>query len=48
MVDLKDTCVHPQTHKPYIISGKGGVNNSPEGHAVSGANPHFKIALNVI
>ncbi|KAK6540580.1 hypothetical protein TWF694_009370 [Orbilia ellipsospora] len=30
MVALKDTCVDPQTGKPYILSAKGGKNNSPE------------------
>ncbi|KAG0651310.1 hypothetical protein D0Z07_2138 [Hyphodiscus hymeniophilus] len=33
IVDLKDTCVHLQTHKPYITTGKGGVNNIPKAHA---------------
>ncbi|KFY59675.1 hypothetical protein V496_05580 [Pseudogymnoascus sp. VKM F-4515 (FW-2607)] len=33
VVALKDTCVHPETNKPYIILGKGGINNSPEKHS---------------
>lgn len=35
MLALKDTCVHPQTNKPYMKSYGGGKNNSPEGAAVS-------------
>ncbi|KPM38438.1 hypothetical protein AK830_g8132 [Neonectria ditissima] len=28
---LKRRCVHPTTRIPYIVSLKGGVDNSPEG-----------------
>ncbi|KAH6622986.1 hypothetical protein F5144DRAFT_582058 [Chaetomium tenue] len=28
---LKDTCVHPTTKQPYILSLKSGKDNSPEG-----------------
>ncbi|EKG17969.1 Dimeric alpha-beta barrel [Macrophomina phaseolina MS6] len=31
MLALKDTCIHPTTQKPYIKSGIGGRDNSPEG-----------------
>lgn len=31
---LKDTCLHPETQKPYILASKGGINNSPEGREV--------------
>jgi hypothetical protein len=34
MLALKDTCMHPQSQKPYIKSYGGGKNNSPEGAAV--------------
>ncbi|KAJ9219107.1 hypothetical protein DTO271D3_5742 [Paecilomyces variotii] len=27
---LKDQCIHPSTQKPYILSLKGGTDNSPE------------------
>ncbi|KAH0144988.1 hypothetical protein KCU67_g12838, partial [Aureobasidium melanogenum] len=33
MLGLKDTCLHPQTNKPYLKSYGGGSNNSPEGAA---------------
>ncbi|KAK6359320.1 hypothetical protein TWF696_000481 [Orbilia brochopaga] len=29
-MNLKDACIHPETGKPYIISVKGGLDNSPE------------------
>ncbi|KAJ6260154.1 hypothetical protein Dda_4377 [Drechslerella dactyloides] len=29
-IKLKDKCIHPETGKPYIISVKGGLDNSPE------------------
>ncbi|THV83135.1 hypothetical protein D6D29_04127 [Aureobasidium pullulans] len=35
MVGLKNTCIHPETQKPYMKSYGGGKNNSPEGAAVS-------------
>ena len=38
MIGLKNTCVHPQTQKPYMRSYGGGKNNSPEGAAVSPSN----------
>ncbi|KAF5008541.1 hypothetical protein FDECE_5197 [Fusarium decemcellulare] len=28
---LKDNCLHPTTNTPYIVSLKGGKDNSPEG-----------------
>ncbi|KAK6839162.1 hypothetical protein PG990_010788 [Apiospora arundinis] len=31
MCSLKETCVHPQSNKPYITSLTGGKDNSPEG-----------------
>ena len=31
MLALKDTCLHPTTQKPYVVSASGGVDNSPEG-----------------
>ncbi|KAF2741020.1 hypothetical protein EJ04DRAFT_454396, partial [Polyplosphaeria fusca] len=31
MLALRDTCVHPATQKRYIISSRGGRNNSVEG-----------------
>ncbi|TPX14702.1 uncharacterized protein E0L32_005097 [Thyridium curvatum] len=31
MLALKDRCLHPQTNKPYVKSGIGGKDNSPEG-----------------
>lgn len=34
MMNLKDTCIHPTTKKPYIKSFKGGKDNSPEGKQV--------------
>lgn len=35
MLALKDSCVHPETKKPYVKSGIGGKDNSPEGYQVS-------------
>lgn len=35
MLALKDNCIHPETKKTYIKTGKGGKDNSPEGHQVS-------------
>ncbi|EOO03409.1 putative stress responsive a b barrel domain protein [Phaeoacremonium minimum UCRPA7] len=31
MLELKDKCLHPETNKPYLKMGIGGINNSPEG-----------------
>ncbi|KAL9942345.1 hypothetical protein D7B24_000285 [Verticillium nonalfalfae] len=31
MLQLKDNCVHPTSGTPYIVSAKGGKDNSPEG-----------------
>ncbi|KIV83049.1 hypothetical protein PV11_05109 [Exophiala sideris] len=31
MLSLRDTCLHPSTNEPYIVSSSGGVDNSPEG-----------------
>lgn len=35
MLALKDNCVHPETKQPYVKTGKGGKDNSPEGRQVS-------------
>ncbi|KAJ0116875.1 hypothetical protein J7T55_010026 [Diaporthe amygdali] len=32
MLALKDKCVHPESKQPYLKTGKGGKDNSPEGH----------------
>lgn len=37
MLNLKDSCIHPTTNEPYILSASGGVDNSPEGAQVSHA-----------
>ncbi|EWC47623.1 hypothetical protein DRE_03243 [Drechslerella stenobrocha 248] len=29
-IKLKETCIHPDSGKPYILSVKGGIDNSPE------------------
>lgn len=34
MLALKDNCIHPETKKPYIKTGQGGKDNSPEGKQV--------------
>lgn len=34
MLALKDNCIHPETKQPYIKTGKGGKDNSPEGQQV--------------
>ncbi|KAA8645770.1 hypothetical protein EYZ11_005158 [Aspergillus tanneri] len=31
MLNLKNTCLHPVSNKPYIRSSSGGVDNSKEG-----------------
>ncbi|KAK7057508.1 stress responsive A/B barrel domain-containing protein [Favolaschia claudopus] len=31
LLALKDSCVHPESKKPYIKSVTGGKDNSPEG-----------------
>lgn len=35
MLALKDNCIHPETKQPYVKTGKGGKDNSPEGKQVS-------------
>lgn len=35
MLALKDNCIHPETKQPYVKTGKGGKDNSPEGRQVS-------------
>ncbi|KAF2738622.1 stress responsive A/B barrel domain protein [Polyplosphaeria fusca] len=30
MLGLKDRCIHERSNKTYILSAKGGTNNSPE------------------
>ncbi|KAF2114958.1 stress responsive A/B barrel domain-containing protein [Lophiotrema nucula] len=32
-IGLKDTCIHPTSKQPYLVSAKGGTDNSPEGIA---------------
>lgn len=34
MIALKENCVNPSTQKPYIVSLKGGRDNSVEGKQV--------------
>ncbi|KAG8157848.1 hypothetical protein KVR01_012510 [Diaporthe batatas] len=31
MLALKDNCIHPETKQPYVKTGTGGKDNSPEG-----------------
>ncbi|KIW41474.1 uncharacterized protein PV06_07029 [Exophiala oligosperma] len=31
MLGLKNTCIHPTSNTPYIVSSSGGADNSPEG-----------------
>ncbi|KAK5045694.1 hypothetical protein LTR84_009063 [Exophiala bonariae] len=31
MLGLKDTCIHPTSQQPYIVTSSGGIDNSPEG-----------------
>lgn len=31
---LKDTCIHPETKKPYVLSVKGGYDGNPVKHQV--------------
>ncbi|KAF2468652.1 stress responsive A/B barrel domain protein [Lindgomyces ingoldianus] len=31
MLALKESCIHPTTQKPYIMSASGGTDNSSEG-----------------
>jgi hypothetical protein len=38
MLALKDNCVHPETKQPYVKTGRGGKDNSPEGRQV-GSSP---------
>lgn len=35
ILELKDTCIHPTSQKPYIRSLSGGQDNSKEGLQVS-------------
>lgn len=35
MLALKDNCIHPETKQPYVKTGKGGKDNSPEGRQAS-------------
>ena len=35
MLALKDQCLHPTSKTPYVKSGVGGKQNSPEGKTVS-------------
>lgn len=43
MLGLKDTCIHPETNKPYLKSYGGGSNNSPEGAAVRAFNMRNRV-----
>ncbi|KAI9162774.1 dabb-domain-containing protein [Paramyrothecium foliicola] len=38
-LSLKDQCIHPTTQSPYILSLKGGKDNSPEGLQVLNSSP---------
>lgn len=40
MLALKDNCIHPESKKPYVKTGRGGKDNSPEGQQVSEAPGH--------
>jgi hypothetical protein len=40
-IDLKEQCIHPTSSKPYILSLKGGQDNSPEGLQVPRCNVHY-------
>ncbi|ROW07286.1 hypothetical protein VMCG_03953 [Cytospora schulzeri] len=31
MLALKDNCIHPESKQPYVKTGIGGKDNSPEG-----------------
>ncbi|KAF1989066.1 hypothetical protein K402DRAFT_391219 [Aulographum hederae CBS 113979] len=42
MLALKDKCLDPSTQKPYLKSGIGGINNSPEGQ--SGGSTHVFVS----
>lgn len=44
MLALKDTCVHPTSAKPYIVSFSGGRDHSPEGAQV-GVHPSEDISI---
>lgn len=35
MLNLSNTCRHPENGQQYVFNGMGGKNNSPEGHDVS-------------
>jgi TFIIF-interacting CTD phosphatase-like protein len=39
MLALGENCLHPTSNKRYVKSMAGGINNSPEGHAVLFAHP---------
>ena len=41
MLELKDQCLHPTSKTPYVKSGIGGKQNSPEGKTVS--SPLFSM-----
>jgi len=43
MVSLKETCMHPQSNKPYITSLSGGKDNSPEGLQVGVPYPSLGL-----
>lgn len=47
IVDLKETCLNPETKEPYILESKGGINNSPEGSNVSQSEPLSKLGLRI-
>ncbi|KAM0326623.1 hypothetical protein ACHAQA_006492 [Verticillium albo-atrum] len=42
MLKLKDICVNPKTQEPYILSMKGGKDNSPDGFQ-NGATHAFVV-----
>lgn len=39
-ISLKDTCIHPISKQPYIVSIIGGKDNSPEGLQVRWSRHH--------
>ncbi|KAF5875344.1 uncharacterized protein Bfra_003798 [Botrytis fragariae] len=41
MLSLSSLCIHPESHKPYILESSGGRDNSPEGHQVGGFSHGF-------
>jgi hypothetical protein len=44
MLDLKESCIHPQSGKPYIKSLTGGKDNSIEGKQVCWTRPPLRFS----